>query len=316
MERVTDSLGMPEVPPAITAIILTFNEQHRLPVCLESLKGLPLQLFVVDSFSTDGTLDILRSHNIAFVQRTFLHYSDQRNWAQANCPFSTEWVLHLDAGEWLTEPFRRWLLEVFDPGQPVAGYLCNRQTWFWGRQIRHGGHHPNYHLRLFRRAAGRCEDKLYDQHFVASGTLQTLPAVVAIADAVSDNLLDFTRSHARWALMEAIEQVAGQTTGEVAVNRKGNPIEQRRWQKNRIFQQFPPLLRALAYFFYRYVIRGGFRDGVPGLVFHSLQGLWFRFLVDAYILEIQQYMHANNQSLTTVVQQHYGTTYTPFTSSL
>ena len=159
----------------ITAIILTFNEQDRLPACLESLKGLPLHIFVVDSFSTDGTLDILRSHNITFVQRTFLHYSDQRNWAQANCPFSTEWVLHLDAGEWLTEPFRRWLLEVFDPRQPVAGYLCNRQTWFWGRQIRHGGHHPNYHLRLFRKDAGKCENKVYDQHFIADGALETLP---------------------------------------------------------------------------------------------------------------------------------------------
>lgn len=294
----------------LTAIILTFNEQERLPACLESLKGLPLHIFAVDSFSTDGTLDILRSHNITFVQRTFLHYSDQRNWAQTNCPFSTDWVLHLDAGEWLTEDFRHWLSTSFDPQQPLSGYLCNRQTWFWGKQIRYGGHHPNYHLRLFRKNAGKCENTVYDQHFIASGPLETLPQHIAIADEVAGNLLDFTRTHTRWALMEAIEQVAGQTKGEVHMNRKGNPIEQRRWQKNQIFQRLPLFFRAIAYFLYRYFLRGGFRDGIPGLVFHSLQGLWFRFLIDAYILEIRYGMRRNSGSLKTTVEKNYGTEFT------
>jgi glycosyltransferase involved in cell wall biosynthesis len=290
----------------ITAIILTYNEQDRLPVCLESLKGLPLHIFAVDSFSTDGTLDILRSNNITFAQHPFQHYSNQRNWAQTNCPFQTDWVLHLDAGEWLTEDFRYWLSTSFDPQRPLSGYLCNRQTWFWGKQIRYGGHHPNYHLRLFRKDAGKCENKVYDQHFIAAGPLETLPQHIAIADEVAGNLLDFTRSHARWALMEAIEQVSGEVRGEVKMNRTGNPIEQRRWQKNRIFQRLPLFVRAIAYFLYRYLLRGGFRDGMPGLVFHCLQGLWFRFLIDAYILEIRHGMHKTGLTLSDHILQNYG----------
>ena len=300
---------------AVTAIILTFNEQDRLPACLESLKGLPLHIFAVDSFSTDGTLDILRSNNITFVQHPFQHYSDQRNWAQANCPFDTDWVLHLDAGEWLTDPLRNWILTSFDAQVAIQGYLCNRQTWFWNQQIRFGGHHPNYHLRLFRKEDGKCENKLYDQHFVASGSLVTLPKEIAIADEVAANLLDFTQSHARWALMEAIAQVSGANPGEVTLDRKGNPIQRRRWQKNLIFQRLPLFFRALAYFGYRYVIRGGFRDGFAGLVFHGLQGLWFRFLVDAYILEIRHHMQAQHQNLATVIEQRYGASYLPLIPS-
>jgi hypothetical protein len=222
------------------------------------------------------------------VQHAFENYAKQRNWAQANLPLETEWALHLDAGERCTPELAAWLTTNFDPAAPYDGYMFSRRTIFFGQWIRRGGHYPNYHLRLFRRHKGRCEAKAYDQHFVCEGPVKQLPHGIDIIDTVCDNLLDFTLSHARWARLEAMEAVS-QTPeqGEVKARFFGTPIERRRWLKTRLFQRAPLFLRAFGYFFYRYILRGGFRDGTMGLVFHFLQGLWFRFLVDANIAELR-----------------------------
>ena len=274
--------------PPFSIIILTFNEEKNLPALLDSLQGIPAPIFAVDSFSDDGTLEIFRSRGIPVVQHAFENYAKQRNWAQANLPLETEWALHLDAGERCTPELAAWLATGFDPAAPYDGYMFSRRTIFFGQWIRRGGHYPNYHLRLFRRDKGRCEAKAYDQHFVCEGPTKHLPPGIDIIDTVCDNLLDFTLSHARWARLEALEAVS-QTPeqGEVKARFFGTPIERRRWLKTRLFQRAPLFLRAFGYFFYRYILRGGFRDGTMGLVFHFLQGLWFRFLVDANIAELR-----------------------------
>lgn len=291
----------------LAVILLTFNEEKNLPACLASLSGLEAPLFVVDSFSTDGTLALLQQAGISFVQHPFANYAAQRNWAQANCPFETEWVLHLDAGERLTPELVQWLQTGFDPTKAIAGYMFSRRTIFMGRWIRYGGHYPNYHLRLFRKTHGHCENKVYDQHFVVGGPIEKLRPGVDIIDTVTDTLADFTRSHARWALFEAIEQVAQPPqAGEVAEKLSGTPIERRRWWKNRLFQRVPLFWRSFLYFGYRYILRGGFRDGRMGLVFHVLQGFWFRFLVDAHMAELRYFQAKSTASLEELVLEKYG----------
>lgn len=273
----------------ICIILLTFNEERNIGACLDSLKSLQVPIFVVDSFSTDRTTQILTERHILFQQHAFENYAGQRNWAQQHCPFETEWVLHLDAGERLTPELINWLKTRFDPAGPIDGYLFSRRTWFMKRWIRYGGHYPNYHLRLFRRTKGYCENKAYDQHFLCTGRVESLPPGIDIIDHVADNLADFTEKHSRWARAEALERLAAKVrTGEVKAKIHGTPIERRRWLKTRIFDRSPLFLRAFGYFFYRYFFLLGFLDGAPGLVFHFLQGCWFRFLVDAMVLEYKQ----------------------------
>lgn len=279
----------------LTVIILTFNEEKNISGCLDSLKDLDVNIFVVDSFSTDNTLNILKDRNIKYVQHPFEHYSAQRNWAQKNNPFSTEWILNLDAGERLTTEMANWLRESFTPNEEIDGYMFSRRTEFMGKWIKYGGHYPNYHLRLFRVSKGRCEDKVYDQHFVVDGKTETLPAGIDIIDTVMDNLKDFSISHAKWAVFEAIEVIkAEMQTGEVDAKLTGNPIERRRWFKNNIFQKTPLFVRSLLYFLYRYFLKLGFLDGKKGLIFHFLQGFWFRFLVDSNIVFIQDQLKRNH----------------------
>jgi glycosyltransferase involved in cell wall biosynthesis len=272
-----------------TIIILTYNEETNLPACLESLKNVKAFLFAVDSFSNDKTLNILQEHNIAFKQNIFENYSRQRNWAQENNPFNTEWVFHLDAGERLTPEIVHWLnMEFAITNGNIEGYMFSRRTIFFGKWIRHGGHYPNYHLRLFKRNKGKCEDKVYDQHFIVDGEIQTVKAGIDIIDTVTDSLQSFVIGHARWAAFEAKELSSTyRKKGDVKANFWGSPIEKRRWLKNNIFQKTPLFFRSFLYFFYRYFLKLGFLDGRIGLVFHLLQGFWFRFLIDAMLLEFK-----------------------------
>ena len=292
---------------ALTIVVLTFNEEANIGACLDGLEGVEAPVFVVDSGSTDGTLDILAARGLEAVQHPFANYAAQRNWAQANIPWETDWVLHLDAGEVCTPAFTEWLRSGFDPAvEDVDGYLVARRAVFMGQWIRHGGYHPIYHLRLFRPTHGRCEAKVYDQHFVCEGKEVTVPKGADLADGVMANLRDFTVAHARWAAFEAIETLRNEEeSGDVAAELFGSPIERRRWMKTKVFGRVPILLRSILYFLHRYFIKLGFLDGIRGLIFHSLQGLWFRFLIDSMIYEMRQAMRAGG-TLEIVAMEKYG----------
>jgi glycosyltransferase involved in cell wall biosynthesis len=293
--------------PEFSVIILTYNEAGNIEACLDSLAPVQAPVFVVDSYSTDGTLEILRERQVAHTRHGFENYARQRNWAQENSPYETEWVLHLDAGERLSSEMADWLNREFDSDAAENGFLFSRRTVFMGRWIRHGGHYPAYHLRLFRKQHGYCEDKAYDQHFVCPGEVRKVAAGVDLIDQVSRNLAEFTASHNRWALAEARERLLDRgNSGQVRPRLTGNPIERRRWLKSRLFERLPLFLRAFLYFHYRYFLRLGFMDGRPGLVFHFLQGFWFRFLVDAMILEVHREVRENGGRPDQAIENLYG----------
>src|SRR5579872_3565457 len=153
-------------PSLVSVVILTFNEEVNLPDCLASLAELRCQVFIVDSGSNDKTLDIIRAHGLTAVHHVFENYAAQRNWAMQHLPIQTEWVLHLDADERLTPPLVSEINQVLsEPSPATNGFLFRKRTIFLGRWMKHGGHYPSFHLRLFRTKSGCCEDRLYDQHF-------------------------------------------------------------------------------------------------------------------------------------------------------
>lgn len=269
---------------SLSVIILSFNEEANLPACLDSLDGLRSEVIVLDSFSTDKTPEIAQSRGVSFYQHVFENYAAQRNWAQHNLPIQTRWVLHLDADERLTPGLVSEINEVLEhPGSETSGFLFRKRTIFMGRWIRHGGHYPTYHLRLFRTDNGRCEDRLYDQHFIVDGAVEKLKN--DYLDIVASNLSTWTARHARWAQMEAREMLAApDDRRQVDPVLLGNPIQRRRWLRN-TYSRGPLFVRTFLYAAYRYFFRLGFLDGGEGLIFHVLQGFWFRFLVDALIYE-------------------------------
>jgi glycosyltransferase involved in cell wall biosynthesis len=289
----------------LTIIILTFNEENNLPGCLKSLEGIPANIFVVDSYSTDNTVEILRAKNIKYAQHSFINYAIQRNWGQENDPFKSSWVLHIDADERLTPELKDWLVNDFYLQKGIDGFIFSRRAVFMGKWIRFGGHYPNYHLILFKKSCGRCEDKAYDQHFICNGKKEIIRKKDVI-NILSDNLENFISRHNKWSLLEAIEIIKEIKSGEVRSTLTGNPIERRRWFKKNLFEKLPLFIRSISYFIYRYIFRVGFLDGKEGLVFHVLQGFWFRFLVDAKVYEIHREMVKNNITLDEALRNIYG----------
>ena len=269
----------------LTVIVLTHNEELNIEECLRSLVPLKCRIVVVDSGSSDKTLEIIQNHKVEIYNHEFNNYGDQRNWAQQNTGIETDWVLHIDADERLNKLLCENIINVLmdNSNSEIDGYLISRRTIFMGKFIRYGGHYPVYHNRMFRIAKGMCETRLYDQHFIVDGIVEKLSGDII---DVTDDLDDWFNRHMKWAEMEA-EQILGKNKKNKLVESKlgGTSIERRRWMKNNLYYKMPLFLRCLIYFGYRYFVRLGVLDGYKGLIFHFLHGFWYRFKVDTCILK-------------------------------
>lgn len=277
----------------ISVIFLTHNEEQNIERSLRSVAGWASEVFVVDSGSTDRTLEIAQQYVDQIVHHNFDNYAQQRNWAQSNLTLNNDWIFHIDADEWVTPELRDSLAAFFasDHVDETNGVLIRRRTEFMGRWIKHGGHYPSYHLRIYRHQRGRCEERKYDQHFVVEGKTHRLDHG-DLVDPVMADLDSWTMRHIKWANLEMEELHASQphsVTGIAVTPRlTGNLIERRRWARTSIYNRLPLFLRAIGYFLFRYFIRLGFLDGREGLIFHFLQGFWFRFYIDAKLWEKQR----------------------------
>jgi glycosyltransferase involved in cell wall biosynthesis len=239
---------------------------------------------VVDSGSTDATLDIVRAAGASVASHPFESYGAQRNWAIATLALRHPWQLHLDADERVTPELAAELRALFagdGPPAGIAGYYVPRLVHFHGQPIRHGGMWPIHHMRLFRTGRGRCEDRKYDQHFYVDGATGTLRA--PMIDDIRLSLGEWTARHNRWADAEVDEILAPSGSGVIQPG-SGDPVAEKRALRGR-YNRAPLFWRALGLFLYRYVLRLGFLDGRWGLVFFVLQTFWFRFLVDAKLHE-------------------------------
>lgn len=268
----------------ISVVILTFNSADTIGATVASARALSDDVHVVDSGSTDATLDIVRAAGASVASHPFESYGAQRNWAIATLALRHPWQLHLDADERVTDELAAELRALFagdGPPAGIAGYYVPRLVHFHGQPIRHGGMWPIHHMRLFRSGRGRCEDRKYDQHFYVDGATATLRA--PMIDDIRLTLGEWTSRHNRWADAEVDEILAPSGSGVIQPG-SGDPVAEKRALRSR-YNRAPLFWRALGLFLYRYVLRLGFLDGRWGLVFFVLQTFWFRFLVDAKLHE-------------------------------
>ena len=266
-------------------VLLSFNSEDTLGATLRCARLVSDEIFVVDSYSKDGTVELARSWGATVVQHPFEHYGAQRNWAIDNLGIARPWQLHLDADELMDNDLVAAIQAL--PEEPeYAGYFLPRYVRFLGRVMRHGGMSPTWHLRLFQTGNGRCEDRKYDQHFILkSGTSGRLRGTMV--DDIRMPLSEWTMRHNRWADGEVAELDSKETAGRLQPDMRGNPAQRKRFLRQK-YDQLPLFIRPFALFAYRYFFRLGFLDGTAGLIFWVLQTFWFRFLVDAKIWEKRQ----------------------------
>ena len=276
-----------------TVVILTFNSKATLSATLIRAREVSDEIFVVDSYSSDGTKELAESHGAVVVLHPFEHYGAQRNWAIDNLPITNSWQLHLDADELMDERLIAAVRELSE-NPTYDGYLVARYVRFLGRTMRHGGMSPTWHLRLFRTGFGRCEDRKYDQHFLLrDGRSGRLLGVMV--DDIQMSLSEWTTRHNRWSDGEVAEIYDQTAVGRLTPKLFGTPPEQKRYFRE-IYNHIPMFIRPFAFFAYRYFVRLGFLDGTEGLIFWVLQTFWFRFLIDAKLWERRSEIERSKQN--------------------
>ena len=153
----------------LTAIVLTKNEEKNLPDCLASLRGFASRVVVVDSGSTDRTVNIAREYGADVLLHPFSGYAHQFNWGLDNAAIDTEWVLRIDADERMTEAVKAECAPILALGREsgVGGITMEADFYMLGRRLRFGGAKKRK-LMIFRRGWGRIEERCMDEHTLLS----------------------------------------------------------------------------------------------------------------------------------------------------
>jgi glycosyltransferase involved in cell wall biosynthesis len=275
----------------VSVIIPTRNEAENLPHCLESLGGVG-EVYVIDSQSTDATVEIARSYGAKVVQFYYPGgWPKKRQWAMDTLPLVHEWVLLLDADEALTPELIEETRAAIE-NENFAGYYIALRMFFLGRPLRFSGARF-WKLSLLRRGKGRFECRLQEQdasmadmevheHVIVKGRTAKLANPVIHHNVAS--LSRYFQKHDKYSNWEAMVWCTGDNNdGQLPPSLFGTQAQRRRWLKKR-FLKVPgsPVLL----FLYRYLFRLGFLDGVPGLIYCACQGIQL-FHVKAKIYELQ-----------------------------
>lgn len=279
---------MPSAMPGVAVIVLTYNEELNIAQALDSVAGWANEIFILDSFSTDRTLEIARPYGCHIAQQPFENYAKQRNFALDQLPIRSEWVLFLDADEWLPDPLKQEISALVASTPEANGFALNRRLMWMGRWIRRG-YYPSWILRLFRHGKGRCEDRGVNEHLIVEGRTGQLRHDFIHEDR--KGVTDWIAKHNRYATLEAqtlLHTRPEPAYQEIDARLFGTQAQRKRWLRHRVWNRMPPLIRPFFYFFYRYVLKGGFLDGREGFIFHFLQALWFPLLIDIKYLELKR----------------------------
>ena len=294
----------------ITTIILTYNEELHIRRCLENVCPFSKRVIVVDSPSTDRTVEICKEFaNVEVVVHQYPgNQAEQFNWALDNLKIETEWVLRMDADEYCTQELIKEMQEKL-PSMPndVSACVLPLGRVFQGRLLKHGIVNGIYMIRLFRQGKARYELRMMDEHLkVLDG--RTVTFENKFVDASLLTISQFIEKHNGYSTKEAIQLLDaeyGLTDWKDSDNVYADEVVAKRAQKAR-YAKMPLFWRAFAYFIYRYIFKLGFLDGKEGFCWDFFQGLWYRMLVDAKVYEVKKACGNDKEKMRRYVNDAFG----------
>lgn len=293
----------------LTVVILTLNEELHIARALTSVASIAEKCVIVDSGSTDRTVEIAQGMGAQVLTNPFVTQAQQFNWVLDQLPSETDWILRLDADEIVSEALALEIAAKLDgvPGH-IHGMRLSRRMNFLGQPVRRGGVFPIRLVRLLRHNHGRSEDRWMDEHIIVDGEVGDFSG--EIVDDNLNSLTWWTHKHNNYASREVVEMLnlehGFMARGEGGDADHAGGTGAKRWIKENLYARLPGGLRALAYFLYRYVVRLGFLDTREGQMFHVLQGFWYRYLVDAKLREVQTYMKDNDTDAVAAIMEVTG----------
>lgn len=293
----------------VSVIILTFNEEIHIKRCLDRISPYVKKVFIIDSFSTDKTLELAKEYkNVTILQNKWTNYATQFNWALENAQIETKWVLRLDADEYLTTELVEELKEKLPClEQDVTGIVFPLRRVFLGRTIKRGMNQVKL-LRLFQNGKAKSEVRQMDEHIqVVEG--RTIEFKNEFADDNLNNLSWWTQKHIGYAIREAADlldiEFGLTNTGSTDENKQISEQAHKKRKLKHKYAKKPLFWRSFAYFIYRYFFKFGFLEGKEGFLWHFLQGWWYRTLVDAKVFEIKKACGNDREKIIAHLKEHY-----------
>ncbi len=293
---------------SLTVIVLTFNEEIHIERCLRSLFQITDRIFVVDSFSTDHTVEYAKTLGANVWQHPFKNQSDQLAWALENLPIDTEWVMRVDADEVISPSLAKEIRhELSSSNSEINGYLVYRLVCFDRQIIRFGGI-SHWVLRLWRNGSAEIENRWMDEHMMLDGgCVKRLKG--QFLDDNLNNITWWTDKHNAYSTREAID-LLNNKHGFLPQSFNNHTLTSqsryKRWLKEHVYTRLPLGGRALLFFGYRMIFRLGVLDGANGFTYHFLQGFWYRFLVDVKIRKIERIMRTEQIDCAEAIRREFG----------
>lgn len=241
--------------PTLSVILITRNEEANLADCLASLDGIAQQIVVVDTQSTDQTLEIAKNHGALISQPPdWPGFGPQKN--RALDLATGEWVLSLDADERLTPALRSEILTAIHHPAHVNCFAIPRLSWYCGRFIRHSGWNPDFVDRLFKRGTARFSDDLVHERLIPQGSVAKL----------ENPMLHYSFMNYSQVLQK--------------IDRYSSASAEQAFAKGKTSSPLKAILHGCWSFFRTYVLRAGFLDGAQGfaLAISNGQGTYYRYI--------------------------------------
>jgi glycosyltransferase involved in cell wall biosynthesis len=281
--------------PAV--IILTLNESKHIGRCLESLRLITDDIYIVDAGSTDNTLEIANRFGVKIFHQPWISYAKQFQWALDNCGITAPWIMRMDADEYLEPELIKEINEAKIPDN-ITGIYIRRKVLFKGKWIRYGGFYPHTLMRIWRNGKGSIEQRWMDEHIVLSEG-NTMMFREHLVDYNLNSIHWWVNKHNNYAIKEMVDLLNIKygfiESDDRLLKSAGGQAKRKRFLKEKVYAAIPPGGRAFLYFMYRYVVRFGFLDGYQGFIFHFMQGYWYRLLVDVNVREFESKLGGDNR---------------------
>lgn len=267
----------------LTTIILTFDEEKNIANAINSVKNLSKRIVVVDSYSTDKTVEIAESLGAEVIQHPFENQAKQFIYAINNLTINTQWIMRLDADEMISNDAAREIEDIclINKNTDINGIVVRFEVNFLGKKLRHGGIYPFRKMIVYKKDKGYMEDRAMDEHIV----LKEGKSIELKHDSYHRDYKDLNAwidKHNKYSSRE-VKDYFSNTNKESKQLNKSAKIK--RFIKFNIYYKLPLGTRAHLYYLYRYYFKMGFLDGKEGKIFAFMQAYWYRFLVDAKIFE-------------------------------
>lgn len=272
----------------LAVIVLTYNEEIHIRRLLQNLLLLHCDIFIVDSFSEDGTVTYAKEQErVTVLQRGWTYHADQLNWAIGEIESHYDYLLRVDADEVLDATLINSVKQLLVDDSSHSGFFLKRSIVFQGAAVKYGGVSKLSVLRMWKSKTGKCDDRLMDEKIIVNGTCATMTG-----DLIDNNLNDmnfWVNKHLGYARREA-EEIVNRGSVEASVGFMSivkNPDSFRGFLRSKVYYKVPSGLRVFSYLLFRLFIKGGILDRRNALLFHLLQAGLYRLLVDYFIADLK-----------------------------